>query len=304
MAMIIVRLMGGLGNQMFQYAAGLRLAMRHRTPLTLDLSFLLDRSRNDNIVFRDFDLKLFEIPEKIASSRQVRRFRRLASPGSRSVCERVEDRLVKRRMFSEESYQLDRRVLELPDNTYLEGYFQNEGYFTDAASIVRDRFRFRNMEDSLPEVTKHVAIAIQDSNSVCLNVRRGDYVNNPATNAYHGVCEINYFSGAISHFRDALVNPHFFVFSDDQNWCRREFPEGREFTIVGNEHYGPQFFQKFWLMTRCKHFIIPNSSFGWWAAWLAEFEGKLVVRPSHWFKASEIRDVDICPSSWIKISNV
>lgn len=302
--MIIVRLMGGLGNQMFQYATGLRLAMRHKTSLTLDLSFLQDRTARENFVFRDFDLKLFGIPESIASSRQVRQFRRIASPSSRSILERIQDKLVKRRIFFEETFNFDKRVLELSDNTFLEGYFQNELYFIDVEKTIRERFRFAEIEKSLPSTSKRLADTIHECNSVCLNVRRGDYVNIPTSNAYHGVCEENYFSAAISHFRDTIVEPHFFVFSDDLAWCEQKLPKSTDFTLVGPEHQGPQFFNKLWLMTRCKHFIIPNSSFGWWAAWLAEFEGKAVVRPSRWFKAQEISDVDICPSSWIKISNV
>lgn len=301
--MIIVRLQGGLGNQMFQYAAGLRLAMNNRTELKLDLQTLLDRKPRENLMFRDYDLDLFQIPEPKATPAETRKFLRITDPGARSFSERIEDKLVRRYLFQEQTFHFDPQVMRLPARTYLDGYFQNEKYFADIESTVRERFQFPFAARELPDHTRTLVERIQATNSVCVNVRRGDYVSNPISAQYHGVCGIDYFANAAAWFGERLPTPSFFVFSDDPDWCRDNLKLPGETSFVGSEYNGPRFFNKFWLMSQCKHFIIPNSSFGWWAAWLANHPVKQVLRPSNWFRAPEVRDVDICPSSWVKIAN-
>ena len=301
--MIVVRLQGGLGNQMFQYASSLRLAMKHRTELRLDLATLLDRTPRENMVFRDYDLELFRIPEQIATSREARKYLRRLAPGSRTLLERIEDKLVKRSLFQEQTYKFDPQILALPDETYLDGYFQSEQYFADIEDTIRERYRFPVADFDLPDPTRSLAEEIHSAGSVCMNVRRGDFVSNPKSANYHGVCGLDYFERSAAWMAERVSAPRFFVFSDDPDWCRENIRLSHDVTFVGPEHNGPRFFHMFWLMSRCSHFIIPNSSFGWWAAWLAVHPGKQVVCPAQWFRAPEVRDVDICPASWTRLPN-
>ncbi len=295
--------MGGLGNQMFQYAAGLRLAHRHQTELKLDLSFLMDRSPRENFAYRDFDLVVFNFPTSRASPEEVRQFRHLRKSGSRNFLRRIANKLTRCHYYFEHHLSFDPSVLELPDETYLEGYFQNESYFSDIEQIVRQRFRVAPDESKLPAATRSLANEIRTDDSVCLHVRRADYVTIPFTKQYHGICSLDYYERGLAKLRSLGVRGKVFVFSDDEDWCHENFRDASQFEIVGNEHAGPRASTHLWLMILCRHFLISNSSFSWWAAWLSDSPGKVVVRPSQWLQARELIDVDICPLPWIKISN-
>lgn len=301
--MIVVRFMGGLGNQMFQYAAALRLALKHKTRPKLDLSFLLDRT-DRGFTFRDFDLVIFNVPDPVATAEEVRMFRRLKERGSRTLSEKIADKLTNRRFYLEAKAGFHPEVLELPDDTYLEGFFQDERYFSDIQAEVRQGFRLQPEEAQLPPETRRLADEIRgDKNSICLHVRRGDYVTNPGSLAVVGFCTYDYYHKALLEMRARNPQAPVFIFSDDVKWCRENFAKTEQITVVGEEHAGPRSSHHFWLMTLCKHFVIPNSTFSWWAAWLSENPQKIVVRPSRWFRAAELKDADICPASWIKVSN-
>ncbi len=299
--MIIARLAGGLGNQMFQYAAGLRLATLHSVPLKLDLSFLLDRTPVQTHVFRDFDLGIFKLDTAVATDKDRGRFYPPAGAIRRTLLNRVIGRLQHRQIFKQQTVNFDPRVLSLGSETYLEGYFQDERYFTDIEPEIRRRFSLAPDESSLPPATRALAQLIRGQSCICLNVRRGDYVNHPFANNFHGVCTIDYYTRALQELRARGIHDRVMVFSDDQTWSRENFTDPDVFTIVGDEHAGERYATKFWLMTLCRHFIIPNSTFAWWAAWLNQSDGKVVVRPSQWVRAAEYKDQDICPASWIRV---
>jgi len=301
--MIVVRVMGGLGNQMFQYAAGLRLAHSHQTELKLDLSFLLDRSPRENFTYRDLDLVVFNFPITTASPEEVRQFQRLRSSGSRNLLRRIANKMRRRHYYVEKHLGCDRSVLELPNDTYLDGYFQHENYFSDIDHIIRDRFRLAPDESRLPTATRRLADKIRLDDAVCLHVRRADYVTNAFINRIHGICSLDYYERGLAKLRSLGVSGRVFVFSDDEQWCRDNFIDASQFEIVGDEHAGPRASTHLWLMILCRHFLISNSSFSWWAAWLSNHPGKVVVRPSQWLRARESLNVDICPAPWIKISN-
>jgi hypothetical protein len=301
--MIMARLMGGLGNQMFQYAAGLRLAMRHKTTLKLDLTFLLDRTPRENFTYREFDLAIFNLPAEITSPAEVRRFRRLAEPVSWSVLKWAANKLTKRHYYLERSPAFDARVLDLPDETYLEGYFQNERYFADIEVEIRKSFGLTPDESKLPADTRRLADEIRTCDAICLHVRRGDYVAIPVVTRHHGVCGLDYYERGLSKLRSMGAVGRVFVFSDDVVWCRENFKEADGFTVVGNEHAGRRASTHLWLMTLCRHFLISNSSFAWWAAWLGGSANKSVVRPFPWFQAPEVRDANICLPGWVVVRN-
>jgi hypothetical protein len=107
----------------------------------------------------------------------------------------------------------------------------------------------------------------------------------------------------LEKLRSRSVHSPVFIFSDDVKWCRENYKESEELTVVGDEHAGPRSSLHLWLMTLCQHFVIANSSFSWWAAWLGENPNKIVVRPLRWFQTPELRDIDICPLGWLIIPN-
>ncbi len=299
--MIVVLLQGGLGNQMFQYAAGLQLATLRNTELAFDLGALSARGPASPATTRGFALDAFGIPERAATSGEVRKFRRLAEPGTRSVWERIEDRIRRRAFFREGALAFDDQVAGLPTDSYLEGYFQDERYFSGIGPLVRSRFDFHIVEEGLSGSARALAGEIRGCAAACIQVRRGDYVINPSAREFHGVCPVGYFRKGLALLRRRTAIDRIYLFSDDPAWCREELGEigGR---VVEDDLAGVDPVVSLHLMAQCRHFVISNSSFGWWGAWLAGGQGKTVIRPVPWFRAPEALDADPCPASWVGLS--
>lgn len=288
--MVIVRLMGGLGNQMFQYAAGRRLARHSGVPLLLDLGWFSAVPANETP--RSYGLDAFAIPEEVlataapekqaAESSRIWRFlsRRLSSFG-------------RLREVYEQGAGFDQTILSLRGNVRLIGFWQDERYFNDVAQLIRCEFLLRNQ---LPSSSSELAGVIATTDSVAVHVRRGDYLTNPSARAHHLCCGSEYYDKAMKHVATRVAEPKFFIFSDDTDWVREQMPRGYDIVVVENEcadHPAEHLF----LMSRCKHQIIANSSFSWWGGWLNENPRKLVVAPHQWFHGQEYRKE--LPPEWI-----
>ncbi len=298
--MIIVKLQGGLGNQMFQYAAGKYLAQKHNVELKLDLKFLLDRSLRKNFVFRDYDLDIFGIcKEKYQTNINVDfgRYRRL-SRIKYYLASKINSNLPK--YVRESPYSFDESFFQIPDHSYLEGYWQSCRYFEEIASQIRSDFQILH---EFSEIGVHLLSHIRSTNAVCVNVRRADFVNINKANLHHGFCDLNYFKSSIDTIKSLIENPTFFIFSDDIAWCVEKFKFLDNVTIVTHEYAGRKFSQYLNLMTNCKHFIIPNSTFGWWAAWLGGNSGKIVIAPSKWYMNKKMDTRELLPKSWLRVDN-
>lgn len=299
--MIIVKLMGGLGNQMFQYAFGKHLALRNETELLLDLNFLLDRTPKKLFVYRDFDLSIFDMDFHVAQPKDLKPFNiqresRIAKFRRISRQKRIE-RFYPERYYhiSETSFAFNRGYLYLPQNTYLDGFWQSEQYFKNSENEIRESFRFKhNLNSNAGQLAK----AIQSVNAVCVNVRRG-YVNNLKERLFHGLLGIDYFEQAVKIIQNKVESPHFFVFSDDIDWCKQNIRISAPLEFVTHDCAGTRFNNYLQLMILCNHFIIPNSSFGWWAAWLNRNPEKLIIAPKKWFRIPFKNTRDLVPPRWI-----
>jgi hypothetical protein len=297
--MIIVRLLGGLGNQMFQYAAGRALSVRHNTTLKLDLTCLLDRSPRENYAYRDYALGIFNIRESFATPQEIARcVGNYSNPVQRWLFKARRKIGMTPKYLIEIPYQFTPGFLRAPADSYLDGYWQNEKYFKEIESTIRREF---SLKESLSEDSKPLADQIQTSNSICLHVRRGDLVFNPVTSQYHGVCAIEYFMQAVSLIAARVAKPQFFIFSDDVEWCQAEMRLDFPNAIVPNEFAMPTLSDHFQLMTLCKHFIISNSSYSWWGAWLSENPNKIVIAPRKWLNRADIDTSDVTPPEWLRI---
>ena len=280
----VVKLKGGLGNQMFQFAAGLALARRTSTKLTLDLSFLLDRSPRINFTFRDFDLDIFKLPP------DCRALEKIDFTSGQPL-----------QLFSERYFNFDPLFDSLPSNSYLDGYWQAPRYFSIVTNEVRDIFTsfltpLNPRQDALAQI-------IRNKNSVCLNVRRGDYVYNPSANAFHGVCGDEYYQQAARYIIRRNKDAHFYIFSDDVEWCKKaNLVCGAPSTVISTEYFGDRYAEKMQLMMCCRHFIIPNSTYGWWAAYLGQQPGSIVIAPDPWFNDLLYDTSDLLPKDWIQMS--
>lgn len=294
--MIIVKLMGGLGNQMFQYAAARRLALRHGTEVRLDLSWFADHRKE--ACAREFALDQFDCSAAAASAREIPQCASASGPiqGLMRLL-RGKDRSGSLRMVQEKQFHFDSALLDAPDQVYLIGYWQSERYFLDVADTIR--------RDFTPKLCLHgqsgeVARVIAGIPAVSVHVRRGDYADTPSTNAVHGTCSPEYYRAALELVAQRVRDPHFFVFSDDIWWCREHLPSAHRMTFV--DHNGPdRTHEDFHLMSMCRHHIIANSSFSWWGAWLAPRPDKIVIAPSRWFKDCAVDTTDLIPASWLRI---
>lgn len=290
--MIVVELQGGLGNQMFQYALGRHLSLINEAPLYLDTAFLQDRSPRENFTFRNFDLDIFNIEASIAPAKTAKKYGQ-----NKQVLTKIISRIWKPtalKFIGEKKFSFTPSVLELPSNVYLNGYWQSEKYFDAIAPIIRQDF---TIKDPLPLAVTEWQSRLERQNAVCLHVRRGDFVQVPL----HGTLGMEYYGKAAAFIAEKVVDPVFYIFSDDIHWCKKniELPYPTKFVedaLAAEKARG-----HFSLMRHCKHFIIPNSSFAWWAAWLGDHPGKMVVAPKTWFHHSEMETQDILPPHWITL---
>ena len=294
--MIIVKIMGGLGNQMFQYAAGRALAQKRDTRLYLDTSGYESMAEGDTP--RNYELDVYNITAEVASPSILNKI--VLDPANYTIFNKVARRLGIGKVFilGERGSGYDEDVLGAPNNTYLSGWWQSDQYFRSIRDDLVREFEPRTKPDGKnAELLK----SIQQVNAVSIHVRRGDYVQNAAANTFHGLAPIDYYSRAIKHIEKSVVEPHFFVFSDDLEWCKTELPLPQNTTYVeGNA--GEKAFEDIRLMKHCKHNIIANSSFSWWGAWLNQNPTKIVVAPKIWFQNAQANsETDIVPAEWKRI---
>jgi hypothetical protein len=288
---IIVRLKGGLGNQMFQYAAGRRLSELHATNLKLDISILPKYARS-------YELGHLSIHEDFATTQEVAALTGGNEKWLGDLGNRLRQMTVpyyQRSYFSEPHLTpYDPNILRTPREVCLEGFWESEKYFLEISNIIRQEFKIKDPPDSK---NKQLAERIVKTESVSIHVRRGDYLQ---LQDIFGNPTLNYYAKCISIIQEEIQNPNFFVFSDDPQWTSSNLRLDHPTTIVSQND--SKNYEDLRLMSLCKHNIIANSSFSWWAAWLNSNERKLVLAPTPWFTQRDSRDV--IPSGWIKIPKV
>jgi len=275
--MIIIQLKGGLGNQMFQYAMGRRVAHANNTDLKLDISWF--NNIGVNYTPRKYSLQPFNIIENFASINEIKALKR-------GRIHNLTKRILTKERFS--------------NNVYLSGYWQNEKYFKDIEDIIRKEFTLKK-----PIRNKYIDL-INHTNSVSLHIRRGDYVINPEYRKTLGACPLSYYHKAIRNILNFVTHPHFFIFSDDIKWAKNNLKFKHPVTFVSNkEQYllknTNTDYEDLILMSKCKHNIIANSSFSWWGAWLNSNPDKIVIAPKKWFNDLSLTNKDLIPELWMKI---
>jgi len=290
--MVVTSIVGGLGNQMFQYAAGRALALRKNTPLALDTSAFDTYS-----LHQGFELQhvfACDAPQIDQTALQKLIGWQGGPRARRMLARRKLAFLRSRRLAIEPHFEYWEGINDLPDDCFLSGYWQSERYFVDAADQIRKDFRFTQ-----PPGVENRALIQQISavNAISLHVRRGDYVSNPANASVHAVCALDYYRAAIKRMVESIPEPFFFVFSDDMDWVRAHLNIGFQAEYVDHNR-GINSYNDMRLMSLCKHHIIANSSFSWWGAWLNMNRNKLIIAPRVWFN-NDIDTKDLLPENWV-----
>ncbi len=294
--MITVKLMGGLGNQMFQYALGRHLAEINHTELVLDLSVYSNTPPGNTT--REYELGVFNIVARTDDSSSDGRGFKVKFLAKQLSTRLTNGWVKKQEVIKEQGFRYQSTVLQAPDGAYLDGYWQSERYFIDIAEIIQHDFSLKTPLDAVNAAT--LATISQQPEAVSIHIRRGDYVANPQTNAFHGVMELGYYDKAIKYLGKQLKKPHFFVFSDDPVWCLENLHIDYPTTYV-THNSGNTGYKDMHLMSACKHHIIANSSFSWWGAWLNSSPKKLVVAPKQWFKDPTLDTRDLYLKGWHKL---
>lgn len=284
---------GGLGNQMFQYALYLKLRAMGREVKFDDVS----EYRLENA--RPIMLWVFDISYPKASQREINEI----TDGFLKFSHRVRRKLFGRKSleYHEKDCNFDCQVLE-KDPAYLTGYFQSEKYFKEIEEQVRKAFVFSDriwekLDAGISGKMKGYLEQIQNTLSVSIHVRRGDYL--ATSQVFGGICTEAYYRKAVQRMLEGCPEALFFVFTNDIQWVREwiprlcgelELPDTDRFVVVEGATEDTGYLDML-LMSRCRHYILANSSFSWWGAWLNPAKDKCVIAPSVWFNNQDSRDI-------------
>ncbi len=291
--MITVRILGGLGNQLFQYAFGRSLAIINKTELCLDYY--------DQISRRDFDgenltkiTDVFDLPVKLSVGKTRKDF------VNRFHLERADRLFTKiylktRCVISENTNGYSHKEINTNKNIYLIGYWQSEDYFRDIKETVKNEYKFIiEKKASSLEIYK----TIIGNNSLGVHIRGKDYLANPI----YGRCDVNYYLNAIELVRKTNPDIKIFIFTDDIDYVNQEFQQLLEFSeIINLQTEFKHDTLELLLMSKCRHNIICNSSFSWWGAWLNNNPQKIVIAPQRWFIHPDYSSEKLIPLNWEKI---
>lgn len=287
--MIVMRMKGGLGNQMFQYAAGRSLALKTGLSLALDRRHY-QREREHGYALEGFALA--DIPLDAAQLPPLLRDRPLAYCLSR---------LTRRypQPLRESSLGFDPAIAAVSGPAWLEGYFQSERYFLSQAATIRAELTPISPLDA--ENARWLDEIKAEPRAVSLHVRRGDYVRNLKFSAMHGTCTPDYYARALAHVAQKMgAEPVIYAFSDDLAWVRENMQLPAKIKVVGHNNASRNV-EDLRLMSACRHHIIANSSFSWWGAWLNPRKEKIVTAPAVWFADPGHVNPDIWADSWVRI---
>ncbi|MCK4999726.1 MAG: alpha-1,2-fucosyltransferase [Anaerohalosphaera sp.] len=291
--MLIANIIGGLGNQMFQYAFVKALALRKGVEFKLDISGFI------HYKLHDYSLDNLNIDENLADENEVEMLKVKGKGRAKKFHQKLLTTLTIRsntHFIEEYPYSFDKRVWKLPNSVYLEGYWNCYRYFKDIRAEILKDFKVHTNQTGKD---LEVSMIIKDTNSVSIHVRRCDYVTNAKTQKHHGICGLDYYRDAIKRVSGIIRKPTFFVFSDDHQWVKENLKMPYEIVYV--DHNGPcRNYEDMRLMSQCRSNIIANSTFSWWAGWLNNYEDKIVVAPEKWVSSGI--DIDnLLPKEWIKL---
>ena len=294
--MVIVRLTGGVGNQMFQYAAARAVADRLDAELMLDTRAFAHTLALDAYTRRAYALAPFRLRARLATAADLKDWPVwVVDIGMRLRFVRP----LFRRWHFESAITYDPGMRTLREPVCLVGYWQSERYFSDIADRIRADFTLRQ---PLTGASAGLLELARTDRSVGLHVRRGDFVSLNDAAQVHGLCSVDYYRRAISLIRKRCPECRFLVFSDDPQWVRAELPLDSSTVFVTGNELSPE--QDLVLMSACKHHVIANSSFSWWAGWLGYSPDQIVIAPTPWYASPKLDARDLGVSRWQYISRL
>ena len=272
--MAIVRIQGGLGNQMFQYAMARNYEKKYLEKICFDIDC------KNATTPREYELDKLNIKEiEKVDGKDVLKYRKY-----RKICEKYKTLKIFSGILNYEFEKKEFEVQKINKCSYLDGYWQNIKYFEDIKDILNKEFIY---SWKLKKEQKNIINYINNSNSIGIHVRRGDYLN--IINAsYHETQNLDYYKRAVEYVERIIENPTFFVFSDDIDWCKQAFLFN-DFCFI-DKNINNNALEDFEMLKSCSHHIISNSTFSWWAAWLSKTQNNIVIAPEKWYKDKDLNN--------------
>lgn len=289
--LIVVKIQGGLGNQLFQYAIGRSLSIATGASVKYDVSWFSKQTK------RNYELDRFNTQINIATPEEIKQFKKhQTKPGKLSFLNLFFP-------INESIYVQDQnlifnpKALKIRAPAYLDGYWQSEKYFVNIEDILRKELIVQTPPDSSNQL---LLDRIKSSTAISVHVRRGDYINNAKTNTFHGITPLDYYRRAIERMASLISNGTIFIFSDDHAWVKEHLQFDMP-TIFVDCNDADRAYDDLRLMSSCQHHVIANSTFSWWGAWLNNNPRKIVIAPDRWFTNPTMSTDDLLPRNWIKL---
>ena len=293
--MIVVKLISGLGNQLFQYSIGRQLSILNNVPLKLDTSFY----KNQNL--RSYKLDKYNITSEIATEQEVDSYLKKYYEKTfyAKIFRNIELYLPKSkrlRFKEEELWVFEPQLFNKINNTYIDGYWQHYQYFEKFDPSIFQELTLKEICNT--NIKNTTSIIASDLPSISVHIRRGDYISDPDANKLMGILPLEYYNKAIKYIIQNVKNPSFYFFSDDLEWVKKNIKiDYPVYYIEGNPDY-----IDLELMRKCHHNIIANSSFSWWGAFLNRNPNKIVIAPKQWVLPDNInKKIHIQFPEWIKL---
>ena len=290
--MVLVQLNGGLGNQLFQYALGRRIAIDRGVELRFETAAF-------EIQNREYKLHHFNVKGSPASMNEIERFiRREQNPWLLMVSQlwNAKKRYYRRIIVDEQAVPFDKNILKVSEDVFLRGYWQSEKYFKAIEPVLREDLTLKTPPSGL---NPGLAQQIRSCTAISLHVRRGDYVTDSATNQTHGALSVEYYQTAADVILRCIPDATFFIFSDDIPWTKENL-NIKSPTIFVNHNDEMTDYEDLRLMSLCRHHVIANSSFSWWGAWLNPNRKKMVIAPKKWYSI-DVDTKDLIPEDWMLV---
>ena len=291
--MIVSNIIGGLGNQMFQYACGYSLAKKLESELCLTIDLFENYKLHNGYQLQN----IFGINNRSLTNSEIYNF--LGLRGNKNF-RRVLSKNIARnfrpmKWIQEESIRYFDQIENISSSSYLHGYWQSEKYFKNYADDIKEIFSFENID--LSKKDKEIIKSMKESPSVSLHIRRGDYTNKKNQDIFN-VLDIDYYLNALNNIKRNYPEFITYIFTDDSEWVSDNIIKELNESILISHNKGIDSFKDMVLMSNADHNIIANSSFSWWGAWLNNNPEKIVIAPKIWFIDDISKSLDIVPESW------
>lgn len=273
--MIVVKLIGGLGNQMFQYATAKALALEKKQKLYIDTS-----------AFKNYDLHAYGLHHFNIKAKEYKQ--------KSKWYRKIKNKLKLVTNYKEASFRFNPELFKIKTkDTFLYGYFQSEDYFLNHRTTLLEDFKITS---KLKKETEVLLNNISKTNAVSIHIRRGDFLQHDV----HNTSKADYYNTAMQCIEDKIEQPTYYLFSDDIEWVKNNFKTNFKAVFV-DFNDALTGFEDLKLMSHCQHNIVANSSFSWWSAWINTNPDKIVIAPKKWFNGDQYDYTDVVPKSWIKI---